>query len=376
MCMLVNDFSPSKSASEAPRNNITMYLKPNKEKECYRFRLLNFRAPEKSKRDQPFIARWVHQHWTKDEKGRNITDDTVTCITTPKPQVEYTGNRYADCPLCKKANENYGLLVRSGWKDKIARENKKLLQRTFQGIIPVYVVNDPNNEKNNGRIKCFIINERAPKKPKPGEFGNNHVGITYQDFVRIVETEFNAAQALNGTDQAYNVFNGKNAKDIYIRVDDVEQVFNEGKPNEFRSKKRCITRAVFGKTAYDIPGINKEALDDFPFDDTYFTSSTIQELEAFYNRHFRKAGNSPDEDVDLFGDEEPSSPEATIADVSNTVTSAPPAEDIPDAGEIDDLTKDPEDIDDEVDTVAAETPSETPVSLQDIDTILGQIKDK
>ena len=130
MCMLVNDFSPSKSASEAPRNNITMYLKPNKEKECYRFRLLNFRAPEKSKRDQPFIARWVHQHWTKDEKGRNITDDTVTCITTPKPQVEYTGNRYADCPLCKKANENYGLLVRSGWKDKIARENKKLLQRT------------------------------------------------------------------------------------------------------------------------------------------------------------------------------------------------------------------------------------------------------
>ena len=62
--------------------------------------------------------------------------------------------------------------------------------------------------------------------------------------------------------------------------------------------------------------------------------------------------------------------------MSNTVTSAPPAEDIPDAGEIDDLTKDPEDIDDEVDTVAAETPSETPVSLQDIDTILGQIKDK
>ena len=344
MCMLTNEFSlASADTEQARKRNLMMFLKPNKDKEFYRFRLLNFRAPEKSDRTSPFITRWVHQHWGKTDKGINVVDDTVTCLTTEAPQVKYDGNRYTDCPICRKANENYGIMKASGFKDKVARDNHRKMKRAFQAIIPVYVVNDPNNDKNNGRLRCFMITEKAPKKrknPITGQFEEvgDQIGLTYADFLKIVNAEFEAAKAFAGSANQYSIWNGGMGKDFFVRVDDVESVQNEGQPNEYRSKKRCITKMGFLKTTYEIPGINKDALDDFPFDETFYTSSTVAELEAFYKKYFRgPMVDVPDEDIDIFKDDPPASvPTHAVQNpaMAAKVTEAP----------VNDLLDDPDDL--------------------------------
>lgn len=275
MCTFLSTLpKKSKTQGTAKKRNLVLSLREcpvdeDGQQTWYRVRLLNF-SSRTTARDYPFIPRYVHQKWGKNDKGLSELQDEVICPVTK--HVDWEGDRY-DCPICKYANQQFGALKASNWKDADARKKNKEFGRKFQGIIPVYVVNDPVYEGNNGKFKVIILNDKK----------------VYDDFVKRVEKQLLKA----------NCFNGVNAVNCCIHVSIVEQVNNEGQPNEYRWKQKVIDKIAFERPekASDIAAITKEAVDAFPFDDEYYTSSTIDELKAFYNKHIKVHASNDDIDI-------------------------------------------------------------------------------
>lgn len=277
MCTFCSDLpSHSRTSGSAKKRNITIFLSPNdpdNPKEAYRFRLLWFKKPEENNRDFPFIERQVHTHWGKTESGKAYVDDTVVC-----PYTKFVDIDGDDCPICKQANalapwapQNRG--------NKIAMKKFNQLKRTYQAIIPVFVVNDPKKPENNGKLMCFILN-------------NN------DEYKQLIKTINEEKAKIRAGGNKYDCFNGKQGVDLFIRMEKVPELRNAGKPNEYTAEVRKITTMGFGKNVYDIDAINKEAIDDFEFDQQYFVTNTIQELKAFYNKYYALGGaNVPDEDI-------------------------------------------------------------------------------
>ena len=295
-CQDLPSFSKTGGIRKQP---ITIFLKPSENKEYYQFRLLSFKN-ESNGRDYPFIKRWVHTHWGKTDQGKNIVDDTVVCLTTE--YVPFDGpntlkGRREACPMCRHDDENFGIWKSSGWQDKIAMKKHFAMQRQFQAIIPVYVVRDPFNDKNNGKLKCFIISN-------PDE---------YEAFDKLVHETW---ARIKHTNAGYEIFNGQHAVDFYLRMEKVPEIRYKGKPNETTVEVRKITKMAFGKgeKAYDIPEINEDAIRAFEFDQQYFTENTADEIQEFYRKHYSVVTqNVPDEDVDALFDEKPSTPPPTNA---------------------------------------------------------------
>ena len=264
----------AKSAENAKKPNLMMFLRPTAEKEYYRFRLLGFRSA-KSDRDFPFIERYKHEVWTEGEDGKRHTE-SVVCPVTPFVKKNWNGDPMNDCPLCRFANANFGAWKSSNWKDKEAAKKNREFGRKFEAIIPVYVVSDPTYPQNNGHFRTFAFYDKEEYK-------------TFKDLVNKYTGAGNV------------VFNGKQAIDFYIRYELKEEVKNEGQPNEYHWKHPVLARMGFAdKKVYDIPAITKEAVDQFPFDDTYYVASTMSELEDFYNRHVKISNDDiPDEDEEI-----------------------------------------------------------------------------
>ena len=296
MCVFLNSL-PKKSKSQGTnkKRNLALSMRPcldkeDGEKTWYQVRLLNF-SSKTSNRDFPFIARYVHQKWGVSEKGFPVVQDEVICPVTKF--VDWDGDRYGECPMCKYAGQQYQALKESNWKDADARKKNRDWSRKFQGIVPVYVVNDPNYDGNNEHFKTIIFNSKAPSK-KDIESPTFNKYNYYDEFVKIVEKQLLKA----------NCFNGEKAVDCFIHVSMIEHVANEGQPGEFRWKTKEIDKIVFAKPekAYDIPKITREAVDSFPFDDEYYVSSTKEELKAFYDKYIKVAAVSSadldDPDVD------------------------------------------------------------------------------
>lgn len=294
----------SRSAGTAKKQNIALFMKPNQGKEFYRFRLLAFKSPNKSNRDFPFIARQIHEHWGKTEKGISVVDDSVTCLLTDF--VEYEGNRYKDCPMCKAADSAFVQYKNSGYKDKVSGQRYRDLKRRFQAAVAVYVVDDPNNEKNNGRLCVIIFSEKDQ----------------YKKFMTIVNSEIAKAKIkLQKDGSSYNVFNGQNAVDFCVRMDRVPEIYNQGKPNERTVEKNKITKMMFTSTPYDLPVITKDLIDAFPYDETYYVTNTVEEIEAFRKKYFSHPdADIPDEEINMFDAAPVAAPAAPVAK-TNAVTS-------------------------------------------------------
>ena len=82
-----------------------------------------------------------------------------------------------------------------------------------------------------------------------------------------------------------------------IKFKTVEEVLRKGQPNEFVWKHAVLDRMGFTTKAYPIPAITKEAVDDFPFDETFYVTNTKSELQDFYDRHIKVSNDDiPDED--------------------------------------------------------------------------------
>ena len=155
MCTFCSDLKLTQRNSGAKKAPITLFLKPNDPNnpgEAYRFRILNFRSPEKSTRSTSFITRYVHNHWGVNEQGVRVVDDTVVCPMTPyvesredpslgfvetyrelklkgkKPTIDNV------CPVCRHAAEAWNVAKASGYKDKVAMNRINELKRQFQGV--------------------------------------------------------------------------------------------------------------------------------------------------------------------------------------------------------------------------------------------------
>lgn len=87
--------------------------------------------------------------------------------------------------------------------------------------------------------------------------------------------------------------------------------------------------------AYEIPAITKEAIDQqLPFDETYYVSSTPEELQDFYDKFIKVSNDDiPDEDVEIYEAPKKQVVKATNAVQSNIVENknvVHEADDIPD----------------------------------------------
>ena len=316
MCTLMTSVPRnSKSNGGVKKRNLLMSLKPcADEKTYYRVRLLGF-LNEHTDRDDFCIVRYVHQKWgVNAEKGYPVLEDEITCPVTPHVHVE--GNRYDSCKICNLANKYFIAFKESGWKDKEANKKSKEFGRKFQAIIPVYVVDNPNYDGDNGKFKVIVFNDKK----------------FYEEFRKKVEK---AAQT-------NMVFNGQNAVDCCIHVSNVTEVVNEGKPTEYTWKHKIIDKVVFTTKPYDIPSINKETLNSMGFDDEYYTTSTQDEIDLFYKKYCTISNDDiPDDDMPIY--DEPKTPARAAAPVSVS-NPIPVKNDIPEEN-FDVITSDADDND-------------------------------
>ena len=85
--------------------------------------LSSFEFRREFDRDYPFIERYIHQKWRVNEKGYPEIEDEVVCPVTK--WVEWEGNRYESCPVCRYANQQFVTLKESNWKDADARRKNR-----------------------------------------------------------------------------------------------------------------------------------------------------------------------------------------------------------------------------------------------------------
>lgn len=290
MCTFMTEWPKnSKSAEIEKKPNLMLYIKPTPPKEYYRFRLLGFKSP-KSDRDAPVITRFVHTVWTEGEDGKRRSE-TVVCPMSPFVKKSWKGDPANDCPICKFANANYGMWKKSDYKDKESGKKTREFGRKFEALIPIYVVNDPIYPQNNGHFRVFSLTDKDQ----------------YKKFMELAQSK----------SLKTSIFNGKNALDFLIRFETVEEILHEGKPNQYVWKHSVLKQMGFTNKPYDIPQITKEAIDAFPFDDTFYVGSTMSELQDFYNRYIKVSNDDVPEELEDINISAPK--QETKASINNAI---------------------------------------------------------
>lgn len=317
----------SKSAGNPQKFSPMMFMKPNAEGEFYRFRLLKIDGSQVG-RDYPFIVRHIHDHWAVNDKGYKIPDDSVTCLKTA--YVDYPKSRkYTDCPMCNHAVENFNIWKSSGYKDPVSGGKFNSMKEKYQFIFPVFVVNDPNNPKNNGHMKTLMFTKKS--------LGKKDVcrdELCADDFERIIREEISKAKASAATGNPYTIWNGKHAVDLCVIMEERPIVYHRGEPNEYTYNQKVITNMWFTKEAYDVQEITKEKIEALDFDQ-FYTSSTPAEIEAFYRKYYLSgASNVPKEKIEIPPAPSKKVEQPQVSTQNTSVQTTRPAVDI---GEIDDL---------------------------------------
>ncbi len=111
-----------------------------------------------------------------------------------------------------------------------------------------------------------------------------------------------------------------------------------------------IDKVVFTTKPYDIDAITKEAIEagadgpmGFDFDDEFYTTSTPEEIDAFYRRHCTISNDDIPEEDDIPVYDQPNDTPAKV-DVSNAAPQSPS----------DDISLD------DLDVLASDSPDEKP----------------
>ena len=163
------------------------------------------------------------------------------------------------------------------------------------------------------------------------------------------------------------MFNGVGAVDCCLHVKEEIETLRPGQPNEYKWKKRVIDRIVFSTKPYDIAAINQDAIIAMGFDDEYYTSSTPDELNQFYQKYCTISNDDiPDADEVRIYDDKPADTKPVNPENDLAPTAAPPA----DLDDLDDLTRDPEDLPAETPTAPA-APAEAESNDIDADKLLA-----
>lgn len=254
---------PDYSKEEDPRK---INWKPDN---TYRFRLL-FYLDNKSNRQGPFIDKYIHNYWNSDTKE----SDRVTCPTS----LYLEGNLgFKNCPICNN-NSNLWKEYKNG--SQTAYELYKQHKRRFYGFALVYVVNDPVNSENNGKVRIMPY------------------GITIQKFLESeVFGQGDAADPV-GSD----AFNLEEGYDLIIQVEKNQTDagnFNKYNP-KFAREKTSIN--------IDTETIEKE-IKELKFDEDFYSVSSKEELLKFYQDYVLDQNEDDEEEIqsdleDLLDNEE------------------------------------------------------------------------
>lgn len=351
-----------KNAKNAPgkkkgQGNFLLKLKPTEGNNAYRFRLLSFTTGTNT-RDWPFIEKWVHEKWDKDAEGKGVYKGFVTCPTTRyvRPTLPAKSNPYDLCPICKYSAANFLTYKESSWKDKLSGKAMRDNKRRYVALVPVYVVKDPHEPTNVGKARVWVIKDKE------------------------IYDELNAK--IKKQQAKTKVFNGGEAVDMLVFMKKEEIVVNEGKPNEFKRTDLKIDKFGFGKQEYAIDAINEKFIEDFPFDDEFYTFSSPEELQKYYDDNVLSASNVPEDGIaaDELADETPAAtstakpkPEETIEEEEESIVDQQTV-----------INKEIDDIDSVIESVVEEKPATKPKlndkpvekkaeSLDDIDNLIDDV---
>lgn len=303
MCTFISSLSKQSSTIiGAKKKNVAgeLYLRECKDaKTYYRVRLLGFSS--KAGRDDPHITRYVHSQWALDPATGKKRLHKVVCPTTPWVNVE--GNKASCCKICNYSNQQFSIWTDGGKVDSTASRKAYGAKKTFEAIIPVYVITDPNYEKNAGKFKVIIMND-------PNQFKAFRDQITAQQ--RIA-----------------NPFNGKAAVDCVIHV------ASESVPTKSGStfKKTFIDKIKFTTEPYDLPAISAQNIDAFPFDETFFSSPDPEEIDEYYEKFCMISNNDipDDDDIPVYTSSKSVAPisQPTFKVPANPVSTASVSNDVP-----------------------------------------------
>ena len=314
MCTFISSFPKHSKAMGAPKKNMNfeMFLQPCKdERTYYRVRLLGIGS--KVGRDDPHIRRAVHSAWTTDPKTGKKRLEKVVC-TRGTPWIETDGPKVSSCKICNFGGQQWSIYNESGKTDTIARQKAGMCRAGYEAIVPVYVRNDPNYEKNNGKFKVIIFNDKD----------------AYDSF----------RDTLTKKSMEVPLFNGGKAVDCLLHVARIDEMGKNGKT----FKKTVIDKVKFSTEPYEIPAINSQSVDNFPFDEVYFSTPDESEVEEFYNKFCAISNNDipEDDDIPVYKTDVADKPVANISMPTNDIPS-----------ENDGISND--DIDDLVDNKQAST---------------------
>lgn len=269
MCKFMNSLSRSPEIIGAPRpnKNLELFLKPNKEGEFYRVRLLAFNSKD-GRRIDPHVTRIIHSSWETDP---NTGKKHLTKIVCPSktPWVEVDENKKGSCKVCSYVAQQWAIYNESGKTDKTASKNASKLRSSYEAVVPVYVVNDPNYEKNNGKCKVIIFDDKE----------------RYLNFRKKIEAQL----------RVNKVFNGEEAVDclLYVGTEEIPR------SNGTAFNKTVITKVQFSTKPKDRPQITSALIDSFPFDETYFSETPQDEIDEFYKKFCAIVNDDIPEDDDI-----------------------------------------------------------------------------
>ena len=269
MCTFISSFPKHSKTIGAPKKNtnLEMFLQPCKDdRTYYRVRLLGIGS--KVGRDDPHIVRAVHKAWVTDPKTGKKRLEKVVC-SKGTPWIETEGPKASSCKICNFVGQQWSIYRESGKTDVAARQKAGSCGTSYEAIVPVYVRNDPNYEKNNGKFKVIIFSDKE----------------LYAKFRNIADAKCREVP----------IFNGGKAVDCLLHV---SQTIEEGK-NGKQYKKTVIDKIKFSTEPYEIPAINSQSVDGFPFDETYFTSPDEDDVDEFYNKFCAISNNDIPEDDDI-----------------------------------------------------------------------------
>lgn len=265
-----------KNAKNAPSKkngsgSFRLALKPTEGNNVYRVRLLSFLNGTNT-RDWPFIEKFVHEKWEKNAEGKGAYKGFVTCPATKyvRPTLPAKANPFEICPICKYTNANFLAYKESGYKDKLAGKITREHKRKYVALIPVWVVKDPHEPTNINKCRVWVIKDKE----------------NYDKLNAMIKK------------QTSKVFNAGPAVDLLIYVKKETEIINEGKENEFKLEKTVIDKFGFGKQEYKIDAITDQLIEEFPFDDEFYTFSTIEELQKYYEENVISNSNIPEDTID------------------------------------------------------------------------------
>jgi hypothetical protein len=265
----------------------------------YALRLLWLPPAEGFNREYPMINQYIHRIW--DENAIGSKDVKVYCHTSQYDLGE-TKAGFA-CPICKAMSAAY---KQGAEGSTSAQELYKKFRRTFQGYVPVYVVNGP--EEDRGQIKILQFTKSFKDSFDSKIFGINKDVDQNNEDGNVVDEEMIGIDAFMyynpSTDEV--ITNGNN----FVVTVKTKRVPINGKMVDMPDYKFDFSRKTTEVTDFNGEEITPERFiglsEELGFDRDFYKFSTDEEILEFKAKYIdgeEFTDNDLEENVETHEDE-------------------------------------------------------------------------